>query len=726
MSVATASLRLSRPWVAGLILAAFWLGLVGSLRDKSYTADEAVHATAGYTRWRFNDYRINPENGNLPQRWMALPLLAGHYAFPPLDSENWRQANAIAVSEAWFDHMGNDLSGMLARGRAMSGLLAVALGALVWWWSRQLFGPVGGLVSLLVFVLDPTVLANGALMTSDTAAALFFLASLYALWRVLHRISAGSLLMSMVAMGGLFESKMSATLMVPIAVTLCLVRILAGPPVQVSLGRPRVWAGRGARAVAFLGVALVHALAVFAAIWAFHGFRFEAFGPQSPAGSRMEETWTGLLGAPSDPHPPATAQVWQFARDHRLLPEAYIYGQAHTWKFSRLRSAFLNGRFSLTGWWWFFPYTFLVKTPLSIFGLMALAAFGLRRSQLYETIPLFLLLGAYWAAALLIPLNIGHRHILPIYPPLFVLCGAAGYGLAATVPGRARPARGLGLALGGLLAALAIEAVACFPRYLAYFNVLAGGSAHGYRHLVDSSLDWGQDLPGIKRYIESHPNDGPAFLSYFGTASPDSYAIPAQYLHSVRGQDVAPAMRLIEAPPDEARRLLDEIRRRHPEYQVVGGAKLPDGRLDILLLKAPAALRLNPGTYFISATMLQPVMYDFHGPLGPWNGRYERTYQSLVHEVAPLLSASAATREAALPAHSPNEWATALDYFDLYRFARLTAYLRQREPDDTVNGSVLVYHLSPEDITQALAGPPAETGIDLPTLAGLIRPPASP
>jgi hypothetical protein len=726
MSAAAGPQGLSRPWIAGLILAVFWLALVASLRDKSYTADEAVHATAGYTRWRFNDYRINPENGNLPQRWVALPLLAGNYPFPPLDSESWRNANAIAVSEAWFDHMGNDLAGMLARGRAMSGLLAVALGALVWWWSRELFGPVGGLVSLLAFVLDPTVLANGALMTSDTAAALFFLLSLYGLWRVLHRISATTLLASALAMGGLFVSKMSATLIVPIAGVLCLIRIFAGPAVQFQIGRRRPWAGRGARAGAFAGVALAHAVVVCAVIWAFHGFRFEALSPGASVGSRLEETWTGLLGTPTDPHPPVTASVWQYVRTHRLLPEAYAYGQAHTWKFSRLRSAFLNGQFSLTGWWWFFPYTFLVKTPLSIFGLMALAALGLRRPQLYATLPLFVLLGAYWAAALVTPLNIGHRHVLPTYPPLFVLCGAAGYWLRRAGSVGTRRRRLPGLALGGLLVALAAEAVACFPNYLAYFNVLAGGSAHGYRHLVDSSLDWGQDLPGVKRYIETHAEAAPAFLAYFGMASPDAYQMPAQYLHSVRGQDVAPAMRVISAPAAEAGRQLADLRQRHPEYQVVGGAKQSDGRLDILLLKAPAALRLAPGTYFISATLLQPVMYDFRGPLGPWNERYERTYQALSATVAPLQSPDAATRDAALPSHSANDWATLLDYFDLYRFARLTAYLRQREADDTVNGSVLVYHLGPEDLAHALGGPPPETGIDLPAQAGTFRAAALP
>jgi hypothetical protein len=719
--------QLSSPFAAAVILLGFWIAMVASLREKSFTGDEAVHATAGYTRWRFDDYRINPENGNLPQRWIALPLLAGNYAFPPLDTDVWRRSNAEEISEQWFDRMGNDTAGMLFRGRTMSGLLAVALGGLVWWWSRRIFGPAGGLISLLLFVLDPTILANGALMTSDTASALFFLASLFGLWTVLHRVTPGRLLLSALAMGALFVSKMSAVLIVPIAVVLCLIRLFAGPPVDLQIGPPRSLRTRRSRAAAFLAIAAVHAAVVIAVIWGFHGFRYQVFGAESPAGSRLEEEWTELLGTPRAAGQPATARVLEFVREHHLLPEAYVYGQAHTWKFSRQRIAFLNGQIGLTGWWWFFPYTFLAKTPLSIFGVIVLAAAALRRRPLYDTIPLWLLFGAYWAVAIATPLNIGHRHILPTYPPLFILCGAAGCWLTAAapakVPGRSRAPR---LILAGLMAALAVETALDFPNYLSYVNVIAGGAARGYRHLVDSSLDWGQDLPGLKQYLEDHPEDQPAYFSYFGTASPDSYQIPAHYLRSVRGQDVAPAIQYLDLPADQARPRFADLQRRHPEYQVVGGSQKPDGWVDVLLLQSPASLRLSPGTYFISATMLQPLMYEYRGALGPWNERYERMYQLLYSVVKPLLSDDLAVRNAALPQRTPNEWAITLDYFEQFRFARLTAFLRQKEPSDNINGSILVYHLDAADIARVVDGPPPELGEDLPVLSGNFQPPPAP
>jgi hypothetical protein len=218
--------RLTGPVAAGVTLVLLWIVMLASLRNKSLTYDELGNVTSGYTYWRFNDYRLDPENGNLPQRVGAIPLVAGHYRFPSTEGEAWQMSDEWGLGYQWFFQMGNDAAGMTARGRAVSGLLAVALGALVWLWSRRLFGPLGGMLSLLLFGLSPTILANGALMTSDTASALFFLASTGSLWLMLHRLPVGRVLLSAVVMGGLFVSKMSAPLIVPVALTLLAARLI--------------------------------------------------------------------------------------------------------------------------------------------------------------------------------------------------------------------------------------------------------------------------------------------------------------------------------------------------------------------------------------------------------------------------------------------------------------------------------------------------------------------
>ncbi|MGD1032057.1 MAG: glycosyltransferase family 39 protein [Opitutaceae bacterium] len=711
--------RFCGPVAAGLVLLGFWVVMLASLRDKSLTADEPGHVAAGLSYWRFNDYRMNPENGNLPQRWMALPLLFGGHSLPPLDSEAWRGSDAANLSDQLFYHPGNDLPGMLSRGRAMSGLLAVVLGAIVWWWSRRLFGPAGGMLSLLLFVLDPTVLANGALMTSDTASALFLVASLLGIWTVLHRITPGRVLLSALIMGGLFVSKMSAFLIVPVAVALGMIRLFAGPPPSVEFRGGRKLATPGSRAAAFAAVAAVHVAVVAIVIWGSYGFRYRAFADGAPAGAAFQVPWAGVLGSPpasgqADGRP-AAARVFESLRTHRILPEAYLYGAAYVWKFSRFRSGFLNGQVGLTGSWTFFPYTFLVKTPLPIFGVILLALAALRRRPAYETLPLWILFVVYWAAALGSHLNIGHRHILPTYPLLFILCGAAGTWFGAPSPAAgAKNAPGvLRWLICGLVAALALESAVCFPNYLTYFNVVAGGPANAYRHLVDSSLDWGQDLPSLKRYIGRHRSEGPAYLSYFGSASPDYYQIPAKYLYAVRGRDVPPEVQLVEFPADRAKAEVGQWLQRHPLYEAVGGAKSNDGEVAVMFLEKPEAVKLGPGTYFISATMLQPIMYDLKGPLGPWNERYEQSYQLLYTAVKQLFDGDPAVRRRTLTSFEPSVWKQELAYYDMYRFARLTAYLRHLEPVDNINHSILVYRLTEADIGLAFDGPPPELGEDL-------------
>jgi hypothetical protein len=187
--------------------------------------------------------------------------------------------------------------------------------------------------------------------------------------------------------------------------------------------------------------------------------------------------------------------------------------------------------------------------------------------------------------------------------------------------------------VAGLVALLAVDSLSAHPHYLAYFNSIVPREA-AYRQLVDSSLDWGQDLPGLKRWLDAHNAPGhqqqPVHLAYFGKGSPQYYGIEA--IHINRGSEAATAYR--------------------------------------------------PGLYCISATTLQAV---YEAKPGRWNRQYEEQYQAL--------------RNAAEPDRRE------LEYF---RYLRLLAYLRQREPDDHVGYSILIYRLTAADLIATFDGPPRE------------------
>ncbi len=767
--------RLTSPWAAAAILAAFWMLMLASLREKSITFDEVGHMTAGYTYWRFNDYRLDPENGNLPQRIAGLPLLLKGFRFPPTDSDAWHQSDYLVIGYQWLHRMGNDVAAMLESGRASCGLMAVALGVLVWLWSRRINGPIGAMLSLTLFVLSPTILANGALMTSDTASALFFLAACMSWWAMLHRLTPGRIVVSGLVLGALFITKSTAVLMAPMALVMVAVRLFDGRPLPVNFGSPRELVQRSRQAVAFATAGLANVAIVIVVIWAAYGFRYSAFADAQPGRDRMDAPWEQRIDKPTlpallarlgitheqhaavarilaDRSIPTNVWTWDavdvvpvikdtvltpeqarrlddemaappaglfrgtldWMHRNQLLPESYLLGQARVLTAAQLREAFLNGHYSLRGWISFFPYTVLVKTPLPVFGvlLLAIAAIAARRKPFskyfYDTLPLWTLLAVYWAVIIPAHINIGHRHVLATYPPAFVLGGAAAEWLVSRN-------RAIKTTLVALVVLLAAEVLWRFPDYLAYFNVIAGGPAQGYRHLVDSSLDWGQDLPGVKRYIEEHSVTGPTYLSYFGPTDPNYYHISAHLISSYGFSLVRPLPTPVlaaQVPADDLDAAKDGILARNPNLEFGGTTGMSGDREIAVFFQKPGFFRLGGGTYFISATLLQSLEYDLDGPWGPWNDRYEATYQQLYSLVKPFMADDPAARWTAIERGTNEQWMRVFGEFEQYRTARLSAYLRHREPDDSIGYSILVYRLTDADISRALDGPPPERGDD--------------
>ena len=647
--------RFLRFVVVATLLALYWLLAVGSKRGESVTADELAHLTGGFTYWQFNDYRIQPENGNLPQRWGALPAWLDGASFPPLaGNDYWRTSDAWILGHQFFYETGEDHFPRLMAGRAMCALFGVAVGCLVFGWSRRLFGPAGALVSLGFFTFSPSFLAHGALITSDVCMAFFFLASVGAYWRHLHDPRARWWILSALVFGLACVAKYSAGLLLPMMAVMALVRAQSRAPLELA---GRAWVTpRGKLGVIALST-LGHGLVAVLVIWGCYGFRYSAFNPALPGADHFIRPWETTLS-----HLGAQAGIIRRLMAWHILPEAYLYGYSFVIEMSQFRSGFLDGAYSLVGWVRFFPLAFLYKStlPLLLAGGAAVgtgvarwrrgAGWATVRGDLYRVTPLLALFGIYWLVSLATRLNIGHRHILPTYPVLFILAGILGRWLTLR-----RPVAALVVAL--LLAWQVREAVSIYPHYLAYFNPLAGGPANGHRHLVDSSLDWGQDLPGLKTWLDTHAAPGePVYLSYFGSGEPEYYRL-------------------------HARRL-----------PFVNGFKIPQ-----------PWCQLEPGVYCVGATMLEHV----YSPIrGPWTPALEKEYQ-FMRSFEPAFEAyfHDSRRRAELERDgSPEKWRRAWTRHDQLRFARLCHYLRVRRPDANVGYSIFIYRLSAAEIAAATTG----------------------
>ena len=633
--------RLFVPALAALLLAVHFALAVGSKLHESTTSDEIVHVTGGFTYWHLNDYRLHPENGNLPQRWVALPAWLSGSRFPGLDQEYWRKSDSWVMGHEFFYETGEDHFPKLMAARAMTGLFSVGLGLLVFLWSRRLFGTPGAFVSLGFFTFCPTLLANGGLATSDVCMGFFMLAAVGAYWRHLRNPGRAGFLLSAVVLGLACVAKFSSPLFVPMFLLLGAAHLLS----------TRGEAGRVLRSAAG------HVLVAYAIIWAFYGFRYSAFNPALPAAEQFICPWEVLYARIG-----AIGRVIRVLADHHVLPEGFLYGAAYVADTSALRGAYLNGEYSIYGWRSFFPWTFALKSTIPFLIASGIAAWVAVRSRiepgadtlrtvgrLLELAPLLVLFCVYWAVSIRSHLNIGHRHLIPVYPVLFILTGSLGAWLS-------RPLRA-GAVVLALLAWHAGEAIAIYPHYLAYFNELFGGPRKGYLHLVDSSLDWGQDLPGLNDWLHQNLRPGEdAYLSYFGTGEPRYYHMPVKRLVYMNG-----------------------------------------------FLEDEPYIPLGPGVYCIGASMLQQV---YSSVRGPWTIELEKEYQFL-RAFEPAFRAyaeSAVERDRLIAQLSAAKWTASRDRFLHLRFARLCYYLRVRRPDAVIGYSMFVYRLSAEEVRAATGG----------------------
>jgi hypothetical protein len=426
--------------------------------------------------------------------------------------------------------------------------------------------------------------------------------------------------------------------------------LLESHPLPVSLpGKTFVCDTRARRLLVFALCALAHVAAAWAVIWVCFGLRYSAFAPDMPEGYKFYLPWDVVM---------PQAGFWKTfisaARDGHWLPEAYLQGFSYVLYAAEARGAFLIGEYSNTGWVSFFPWAFLIKTPPAELLAAALAAVValLRWRGRYSAIvpdlrrvaPLLALFGVYWLFSLTSNLNIGHRHILPTYPVLFILAGLLA---------REAAKRSVRITACGLAVFAAATAWCAHPNYLAYFNPIVGGSPQGYRYLVDSSVDWGQELPSLARWLRENRRPGePVYLSYFGSGDP-SY-------EGIQSEQLAP--------------FYNHLRPRHWNT-------------------------LKPGLYCVNATVLQDV-YSFCR--GPWGLKHEALYQHLRKHVGAEIEAGRLSSE--IFDFSENEDAISLKNVDRLRFARLALYLRVRRPEAVINHSVFIHRLSSAELAVAIDG----------------------
>jgi 4-amino-4-deoxy-L-arabinose transferase-like glycosyltransferase len=411
----------------------------------SHTFDEPAHIACGMEYLDKGVYKLEPQHPPLSRVAVALgPYLAGIRSSGFLDHGPF-ELNDEGLTVLYHEHR-YDRNLALARLGALP-FFWVACGV-IYLWGRRWFDPVTAVAALFLFSFLPPVLAHAGLATTDMALTAFLGAAFLAGLNWLREPGLRTAVWFGAAGGMAALSKFSALVFFPAAAAAAVVWFL----VRERPGFAWLWSAVRARLATFGLAALVTCVVVWA------GYRF-SFGKPDIGGLPL-------------PAP-------EFFNGIRQLMKHNSEGHM----------SYLLGRFSLSGFWYYYPVVMAVKTPLGFLVLLGagLALVGRKRQDAQGAwLPLALASGILLAAACS-RINIGVRHILPVYMAFSLVAAAAAVRLLKGAPAR----RWVGY---GLLAAavwFAASSMASHPDYLAYTNELAGSEPE--KVLADSDLDWGQD-----------------------------------------------------------------------------------------------------------------------------------------------------------------------------------------------------------------------------------------
>jgi hypothetical protein len=476
------------------LLGALAAELAWGIASDGMTNDEVHYISAGYRQLALGDYRLNPTHPPLASSLAGLGLLGLRPRVPPL------LPGQGPLDWCWqFVHVENDAGLLLWRARVPAAVLSVALAGLLGAWARAVAGPAAGIAAVFLAAFHPSLVAHGHLATTDAPGTFFTALAAWAFWRWLRAPGLRTALLAASALGLAAATRITAWVAVPVFLAVVLATWRRNRP--PAPGR------------AIFQLLLVSALVVPVVIWTAYGFRDTPWPDDLVRRPRSE-------GAP--------ARILDALDAMHAVPAGYVGSMRFQVEHNREgHPGYLLGERRRTGWWYYQPVAFAVKnTPGFLLALAAAAALALRRPRpRVGGAPIGLWLGlalVVFATASSSRIQIGERYLLPAYPFLILLAA----GLAPSMLGR----RGGGLALLVLGLLHAGPTLAAAPGgTLAYFNALAGGRFGGHRALLDSNLDWGQDLPRLAAWMRREGVSS-VQLAYQGADDPARFGIPREDL----------------------------------------------------------------------------------------------------------------------------------------------------------------------------------------------------
>ena len=439
--------------LAALLIAIGAIRMATTFRVFSATADEATHIGGGLELFEYHRYWLLPENPPPPRIILSAAPWFGGMRLNPHGSFSDQ------IHSVFYDH--GEYPANMFRARAGTIVFFVIAAVALFFAARDALGGKGALIALGLFTMEPVVLGYSALATHDGPALAGLAVALLAFTRWLRVPDLKRALIFGAAFGFAIDCKFSSIVFVPAGcVAITVIRLMHDASLRKQL----------ARAATMLPAALV----TLVVIWAGYGFTVGKVARLAP--------FQDGFG------PAAQRFLARVGPDAPLPAPDFFIGIAKLLQIDKHGFlTYLCGKSGTTGWWWYFPFAIAVKTTIAALLLFVLGAWFAIHSR--EERWVF----AEWSAAALAmilfsmptALDLGIRYVLPFYLP-FAIAGAAA---ALAMMRGSRFVRAF--AIGLLVCHLGASALA-HPDYFPYFNAFAGRDPS--RYLIDSNLDWGQDI----------------------------------------------------------------------------------------------------------------------------------------------------------------------------------------------------------------------------------------
>jgi hypothetical protein len=509
--------------VVAVLLLVIFLQMFLMARDNSANYDEAFHIYSGYLQWKHGYVTLNPP---LITRLITLPLLGMNLPEPPIPKLSYEPLGFRAGRQLVFQ---NDAEKILFRVRMADSVFTLLLAILVFAAAREMFGLGAGFLALGLIAFDPNLIGHSAVATLDSGNAFFMFAAVYAFYRYVKSPNVWRLMGTSLLVGLALTAKHSAILLLPTMFLLAAIEVVW--PKKLAPDTPAIpfarHAGRLAVALGIIGAVSITML------WASYGFRYAQadavpFIPTMAAQiQRVPSAWN--------------ARVLTEIDKYHLLPAPYTYAFAYILYQATMFTSYMWGIVRHHAVWFYFPVSMLIKSSLTFLILLAIGVWAvvarklrLSREVLYMVIPA----AVFLASSMTGGMNIGIRHILPVYVFLTIPIAGATWVLAE----RNRRWLYIGVVL---LVFQAVSVLHAFPAYVSYCNEAFGGPANTYKYVSDSSAEFGQQLKSVKRYLDARGVKN-CWFAYFNEVPVGmaSYGIPCTPLYTgeVRSPDTPPAI----------------------------------------------------------------------------------------------------------------------------------------------------------------------------------------